>query len=441
MELIFILIIFLSVVFFLYTGAILTTMWIKNCSQEKAKGVVNKFLEGIFFQKKPEPSWTADAGLVNSLLEAQAPYNLLDKEYTAFWVGLFKAYNIPEVTIQLVPKSGISYDALKIVLKDVVRNYLTYFGQTSIFVDVFFEQAGEESITLHIIYAVTAAQKEEFRKLYLAVKNRKEQKIRQVQKKLKDEILEKDLLNGTISTADNANGQMQVGYDTKTRTPIYIDILATGMLAVVGGTGSGKSVAVLYMLYHLKKSYQAEIYLADFKRSGMYMGIAMEYAEFGDTVALIDRFYAVFEETAENNEKIKVLLIDEYAGFIVWLMQNDKKKAEEIKGKISNILMMGRSRKCFVWCIQQRMTAALFPSGIGAIDNFQVCIGLGRLSPDSRKSLFAGEHMEDTEFEDKYSPGQSQGLILVDGKPLRAIQFPHISEVTALQKLLRQDGK
>lgn len=54
-------------------------------------------------------------------------------------------------------------------------------------------------------------------------------------------------------------------------------------------------------------------------------------------------------------------------------------KAKVIKEKISNVLMMGRSRHCFVWCVQQRISASLFPTGIGAIDNFQICIGMGRL--------------------------------------------------------------
>ena len=229
---------------------------------------------------------------------------------------------------------------------------------------------------------------------------------------------------------------MQIGYDLITEQSITAQITETGHLCCVGGTGSGKSVATLYLLFQLLKNYSVELYIADFKKSGDYKGITEKFAEFKDVNELIEDFYAEFEKTPENNPTIKILLIDEYAGYIVWLTQNDKKKTEEIKGKISNILMLGRSRHCFVWCIQQRISASLFPAGIGAIDNFQICIGLGRLSVESRKSLFAGEHLEDTEFEEQYHPKTGQGLILIDGQELKPIQIPYISDKEKLKALL-----
>lgn len=229
---------------------------------------------------------------------------------------------------------------------------------------------------------------------------------------------------------------IQLGYDIATEQGITAEIEATGHLCCAGGTGSGKSVATLYFLYQLLKNYSAELYIADFKKSGDYVGITEKFAEFEKVTELIEDFYTEFEKTPENNPTVKILLIDEYAGYIIWLTQNDKKKAEEIKGKISNILMLGRSRLCFVWCIQQRMSASLFPTGIGAIDNSQICIGLGRLSVESRKSLFAGEHLEDAEFEEKYHPKTGQGLILIDGQELKPIQIPYISDKTKLKALL-----
>lgn len=229
---------------------------------------------------------------------------------------------------------------------------------------------------------------------------------------------------------------LQLGYNLLTEQPITAEILETGHVCIVGGTGSGKSVATLYFLYQLLKNYNVELYIADFKKSGDYKGITEKFAEFEEVTELIEDFYTEFEKTPENNPTVKILLIDEYAGYIIWLTQNDKKKVEDIKGKISNILMLGRSRHCFVWCIQQRMSASLFPTGIGAIDNFQICIGLGRLSVESRRSLFAGEHLEDTEFEEKYHPKTGQGLILIDGQELKPIQIPYISDKAKLKTLL-----
>lgn len=230
---------------------------------------------------------------------------------------------------------------------------------------------------------------------------------------------------------------MQFGYNILTEKPIFADIEKTGHVCIVGGTDSGKSVATLYCLYNLLKNFNTKLYICDFKKSGDYKGVSDRFAEFAEVTECIEDFYTEFEKTPENNPQIKILLIDEYAGYIIWLMQNDKKKAEEIKGKISNILMLGRSRHTFCWCVQQRISASLFPTGIGAIDNFQICIGLGRLSVESRKSLFAGEHLENVFFEENYHPKTGQGLILIDGQELQPLQIPYISDKERLKQLLR----
>lgn len=239
---------------------------------------------------------------------------------------------------------------------------------------------------------------------------------------------------------------IKIGYNTMTEKPIKIDILDTGQLCCVGGTGSGKSMSVLYLLYNMLKyakeeHCKIELYICDFKKSGDFEGITNNYAEFKEVTGLIEQYYEAFENTMENSPIIKILLIDEYAGYMVWLTQNDKKKAEKIKSIISTILMTGRSRHCYAWCIQQRISASLFPTGIGAIDNFQICVGMGRLSVESRKSLFAGEHLEDTEYEERYRPKKGQGLILIDGQDIQPIQIPYIKDKERLKILLRKMSK
>lgn len=235
--------------------------------------------------------------------------------------------------------------------------------------------------------------------------------------------------------------KIKLGNDIQTQAPIYADLYETGHMCIVAGTGGGKTTATRYALNSvLSLPVEVDLFIADFKKSGDYKGLSRNFAEFDKTTKLIESFYEEFERTPEKCPKLKILILDEFAGYILWLMQNNKKKCEEIKSKISNLLMMGRSRHCCVWTIQQRMTAQLFPSGIGAIDNFQICMGLGRLSPDSRKSLFAGEHFEDKEFEESYHPGQGQGICLIDGH-LRAIQIPKISDVGKLHALLERKAK
>lgn len=234
---------------------------------------------------------------------------------------------------------------------------------------------------------------------------------------------------------------LQLGYNILTEKPIIADMEITGHACLVGGTGSGKSVATLYLLYNLLKNYSVKLTICDFKKSGDYKGISDRFAEFNEVTGCIEEYYNEYETTPENSSQIKLLLVDEYAGYIIWATQNDKKKAEEIKQKISEILMLGRSRHCFIWCIQQRISASLFPTGIGAIDNFQICIGLGRLSVDSRKSLFAGEHLGNIAFEERFHPKTGQGLVLIDGQELQAIQIPYITDKARLKLLLQRMAK
>ena len=136
---------------------------------------------------------------------------------------------------------------------------------------------------------------------------------------------------------------IQIGYNIITEKPIKIDILNTGQLCCVGGTGSGKSLAMLYLLYNVIKYIKTEkckmeLYICDFKKSGDYEDITNNFAEFNKITELIEQYYEEFERTSENSSIIKILLIDEYAGYMIWLTQNNKKKAEIIKNYISNFI-------------------------------------------------------------------------------------------------------
>lgn len=212
----------------------------------------------------------------------------------------------------------------------------------------------------------------------------------------------------------------------------------TMSLIVVGGSGSGKSTSVLYWLYKLKK-YNCTLYIADFKKSNEFCGISEHFAEFEDCYQLIKDFYEMFLSTPEGGDGTnKLLIIDEIAGLLSHfsMTKEGKAKAEEIRAIMSSILMLGRSRKCFLWLSMQRYTASIFPASSGAADNFHVCIGLGRLTVDGRKGLFAGEHFEG---EENLLFGQGKGIVLIDGQPIRALIIPKVSKKKLL-KLLQGKG-
>ncbi len=239
---------------------------------------------------------------------------------------------------------------------------------------------------------------------------------------------------------------MKFGINPIDDSDIEVDITRHGMVAIVGGTGSGKTVGTLYILYQLYKWAQienrkVEVYVGDFKRSRDFEGIGREYAEFDKVPDLIDEYYEIYEHTQENSETIRILLLDEYAGLMIWMGQTNRQRGEKLKSKISSILMAGRSRRTYVFCVMQRISSQLFPPSTGAIDNFQVNIGMGNLTVESRRSLFAGEHMENLEFEERYHPRTGEGIIWVDGERLQPIVIPKISDKEKLKTLLKKMSK
>lgn len=217
------------------------------------------------------------------------------------------------------------------------------------------------------------------------------------------------------------------------KIPLYAPL---GHLIVVGGSGSGKSTALLYWLVKMKKiNIPIELYIMDFKASHEFIGITQQYAEFEACYEKIVSFYKLFSTLEEGGDgTMKILLIDEIAGLLTHLgmSKEGKAKADEIRMIMSSILMLGRSRNCFLWLAMQRYTATIFPASSGAVDNFHIYVGLGKLSVDSRKSLFAGEHIE---AEEKLLFGQGKGIVLMDGQPLQTLIIPQVSKKKMLQML------
>ena len=184
-----------------------------------------------------------------------------------------------------------------------------------------------------------------------------------------------------------------------------------GHTIVVGGSSSGKSTSVLYWLWKLKK-YDCTLYIADFKKSNDFCGISSNFAEFEDCYQLIKDFYETFLKTPEGGDGTKLLIVDEIAGLLTHfsMTKEGKAKADEIRVIMSSILMLGRSRRCFLWLSMQRYSASIFPASSGAVDNFSVIVAVGRMTVDGRKGLLAGEHFEG---EDELQFGQGRGIVLI----------------------------
>ena len=234
----------------------------------------------------------------------------------------------------------------------------------------------------------------------------------------------------------------RLGYEFRTlfTLGVKVPVIASvrSHLIVVGSSGSGKSTAILYWLYKIRNE-RVILFICDFKASKEFAGITNHFAEFESCYEVIKNFYDEFLRTPEGGDgMVKILLIDEIAGLLMHfsMSKDGKQKADEIRNIMSSILMLGRSRGCFLWLSMQRYTASIFPASSGSADNFHICVGLGRMTVDGRKGLFAGEHFEG---EEELTFEQGKGIILIDGQPLMGIIIPKVSKqriLTLLQKNL-----
>ena len=235
------------------------------------------------------------------------------------------------------------------------------------------------------------------------------------------------------------SNQFKLGYDyllynqLGIRVPIYA--YTDSHIIVVGGSGSGKSTAILYWLYNMMLQEPfLDISVADYKQSNELIGFSRHFAQSNDCVELIREYYQCFLDTPEGGRGIQLLVIDEIAGLLTHLSvyKETKHVADEIRSILSEVLMLGRSRRCFILLSMQRYTSTIFPASSGAGDNFMVSVGLGRLTVDGRRGLFGGEHFDG---EDNLLFSTGRGIALIDGNPLQGIILPRLSKAKLLNEL------
>lgn len=201
---------------------------------------------------------------------------------------------------------------------------------------------------------------------------------------------------------------------------------------IIGATGSGKTYFSKLLLGKAALyGNSATTIICDFKGDDdfLFLDGCANYFRFMECSDGLERFYNYFmnrQNHTSSNRNMMILFFDEWASYLNFL---DKKKADEEKKRLSNLLMLGRSFNVHVIISQQRADAQYFST---ARDNFNLIVGLGNLSQESKDMLFH-DYKEEMATDCK----QGTGYMITNGMDLTKIIVPTITNMDKLHKAIK----
>lgn len=211
--------------------------------------------------------------------------------------------------------------------------------------------------------------------------------------------------------------------------PIRLGVATHPHMLITGSSGSGKSQALLYLIGKLiQANKEIRIYVCDFKNSEDFSFLEpySNYYAGQECYKGIMDYYKCFTEVREQGMDAPrhLLIVDEYPAMVNYLQMQDKlnksKRANNILGAVSEILMLGRGIGFGVWIVTQRADNTLFSNG--ARDNFMGVIGLGNLSKEQKSMVFPGQELP-TEI-----LGAGEGMLLADGHEIMPVKYPLLAD-------------
>lgn len=157
--------------------------------------------------------------------------------------------------------------------------------------------------------------------------------------------------------SDNPSHQLLLGYDLdswklyREKVPIITDLSPkiNSHILLCGMSGSGKSYQENQVLARLALAEpDGEIYFGDYKQDDSFSHLrgCPRYYGYKDTLTALEIVHnrLLARQSGEDASRNPVTLIwDEYMAQMLALISEDKKAAAVVMGKVSEILMLGRS--------------------------------------------------------------------------------------------------
>lgn len=237
----------------------------------------------------------------------------------------------------------------------------------------------------------------------------------------------------TVSKNDLLIGyEYDAWYGYGDRVPVTIDVSTknNSQTIICGMSGSGKSYLTnqYFARICLHGGADSVVYFADFKQDDSFAHLrnCPRYYPYVRTLEALDIVYDIMHkrQSGEDGSGHFVTLVwDEYMANILSLLGTEKKKAESVMHKVSEILMLGRSLAVRIVIACQRPDASAFPTGSRL--NFGVIIIVGA-TLESIYSMLMPKELIDKVGNREFHTGE--GVMLWQGSELRFIKVPVIRD-------------
>lgn len=242
---------------------------------------------------------------------------------------------------------------------------------------------------------------------------------------------------------DNQPPRLTLGYDLDRwnllgeKMPITIDLSPgkNSHILLCGMSGSGKSYMENQLLAKLALAEpDGEVYFADYKQedSLAYLRGCPRYYGYKDTLEALDTVHRrlLARQSGEDTSRNPVTLVwDEYMAQVLALISEDKKAAAVVMGKVSEILMLGRSPSVRLIISCQRPDALAFPAGSRL--NYGVVVIVGSYIRSVYEML-----MPDVNNEISGHPfGRGEGVVLLQGSELHYVKVPMVRDVPRMEDI------
>jgi len=243
--------------------------------------------------------------------------------------------------------------------------------------------------------------------------------------------------------SDNPSPRLVLGYDLGRwnllgeKEPIQIDLSpkTNSHILLCGMSGSGKSYLENQILAKLALAEpDGKIFFADYKSEDAfaYLRGCPRYYAYRDTLTALDMVHGrlLARQSGEDTSRNPITLVwDEYMAQMLALISEDKKAAAVVMGKVSEILMLGRSLSVRLVISCQRPDALAFPAGSRL--NYGVVAVLGA-AVRSIYEMLLPDHLEQVKGRQF---GRGEGVALLQGSELDYIKVPMVRDAPRMEDI------